>query len=344
MRCCHFFYELPKTLIAQYPLKERTGSRLLCLDGNSGRLEDRRFIEMPELLRPGDLLVFNDTRVMRARLLGCKESGGKVEVLVERVLGEKQALALVQASKAPRPGSRIRIEREIELEVVERRGDLYTLQVISDISLGEIMEAFGRVPLPPYIGRVDEDVDTERYQTVYACRPGAIAAPTAGLHFDKTLLDRLEQAGIGLAFITLHVGSGTFQPVREDHIADHRMHAEYLEVSPYVCEQVYAARARGNRIVAVGSTSARALETASANGEIRPYRGETEIFIYPGYSFSCVDAMITNFHLPESTLLMLVCAFAGRENVLNAYRYAVEHRYRFFSYGDAMFVTPHPSE
>ncbi len=339
MRRSDFFYQLPMALIAQYPLEDRTGSRLLCLEGASGRIEERRFIELPELLKPGDLLVFNDTRVMRARLLGRKATGGKVEVLIERVLDEKQALALVRASKSPGPGVRIWIAGEIEFEVVERRGDLYVLRVIGELSLAEIMEAFGHVPLPPYIGRADEAVDSERYQTVYARRPGAIAAPTAGLHFDQALLDRLEKAGIELAFITLHVSSGTFQPVREDHIEDHHMHTEYLEVSPRLCEQVRAARARGNRIVAVGSTSVRALEAASSGGEIHPCSGETGIFIYPGYRFSCVDAMITNFHLPKSTLLMLVCAFAGRENVLNAYRYAVEHRYRFFSYGDAMFVT-----
>jgi S-adenosylmethionine:tRNA ribosyltransferase-isomerase len=339
MRCSDFFYALPEELIAQYPLKERTGSRLLYLDGASGRLEDRQFTELPQLLKAGDLLVFNDARVMRARLFGHKATGGKVEVLLERVLDENRALALLRASNPPKPGDRIRIDGEIELEVIERQDDLYVLHVVGSLTFAELMEHFGHIPLPPYITRAEEGLDNERYQTVYARRPGAIAAPTAGLHFDQALLKDLERKGIELGFITLYVGSGTFQPVREERIEDHRIHKEYMEVSPHLCRQAHITRARGGRIIAVGSTSVRALETAFSSGEIRPYARETGIFIYPGYQFSCVDAMITNFHLPGSTLLMLVCAFAGQENVLNAYRHAIEQRYRFFSYGDAMFVT-----
>jgi S-adenosylmethionine:tRNA ribosyltransferase-isomerase len=339
MRRSDFFYALPEELIAQYPLKERTGSRLLYLDGASGRLEDRQFTELPQLLKAGDLLVFNDARVLQARLFGHKATGGKVEVLLERVLDENRALALIHASNSPKPGDRIRIGGEIELEVIERQDDLYVLRVVGSLTFTELMDRFGHIPLPPYITRAEEGLDNERYQTVYACCPGAIAAPTAGLHFDQALMKDLERKGIELGFITLYVGSGTFQPVREERIEDHRIHKEYIEVLPRLCRQVHITRARGGRIIAIGSTSVRALETAFSNGEIRPYAGETGIFIYPGYQFSCVDAMITNFHLPGSTLLMLVCAFAGREKVLNAYRHAIEQCYRFFSYGDAMFVT-----
>jgi S-adenosylmethionine:tRNA ribosyltransferase-isomerase len=341
MRPSDFYYELPEELIAQYPPEKRSDSRLLCLDGATGRLQDHCFSELPELLRSGDLLVFNDTQVMRARLFGRKASGGKVEVLVERVLDDRRVLALVRVSKSPKPGTRIRLEGEGEIEVIGQHDELYELRFIGESTVEEVMNTLGHVPLPPYINRADEAVDAERYQTVYAHRPGAVAAPTAGLHFDEGLMERLDKRGVRMAFITLHVGSGTFQPIRTEWIEDHCMHQEYVEVSREVCAQVGQARAHGGRVVAVGSTSVRALETASAGGKLSPYAGETEIFIYPGYKFLSVDAMITNFHLPESTLLMLVCAFAGREQVLSAYRHAVRERYRFYSYGDAMLVTPH---
>ena len=350
MRRSDFYFELPDGLIAQYPTPQRSQSRLLCLDGRSGAVDDRLFADLPEQLRSGDLLVFNNTRVIPARLLGCKQSGGKVEVLVERLLDDQRILAQIRASKPPKPDSRIVLQRvtlpctsedhSVTAVVLARRDDLYELQFDDPRPVLEILDAVGHQPLPPYITRADEPVDQERYQTVYAERLGAVAAPTAGLHFDRPLLDRLAKMGVESAFVTLHVGAGTFQPVRVENITAHRMHSEVVEVSEQVCAQVRAARQRGGRVIAVGTTSVRALESASRNGQIEPLHGETDIFIYPGYVFKTVDALITNFHLPESTLLMLVCAFARREHVLAAYRHAVEQGYRFFSYGDAMFVTP----
>lgn len=339
MQRSDFFYDLPPRLIAQTPLTGRSQSRLLCLDGRTGALEDRVFSGLPQLLAPGDLLVFNDTRVIPARLHGVKESGGKIEVLVERVLDERRALAQIRASKPPKPGMRLMLEGATA-RVQARHDDLYELIFEDERPVLEILNAVGHVPLPPYIERADQAADRERYQTVYARMPGAVAAPTAGLHFDATLLQRLAERGIESAFVTLHVGLGTFQPLRVERLEDHVMHAERIDVSARACEQVLATRARGGRVVAVGTTSVRALESAARDGHIAPLHGETDIFIYPGYKFKSVDAIITNFHLPESTLLMLVCAFAGTDNVLHAYRHAVQKRYRFFSYGDAMLVTP----
>lgn len=335
-----FHFELPDDLIARYPADRRSASRLLCLEGETGMFRDRMFTDLVELLRPGDLLVFNDTRVIPARLLGEKSSGGKVEVLVERIIDASHALAHVRASKAPRPGTLLRLEDEVEVEVLGRDGALFLLYFDADRPLLELLEAVGRIPLPPYIDRDAEALDRERYQTVYARRHGAVAAPTAGLHFDEGLLGRLAARGVESTFVTLHVGAGTFQPVRVDRIEEHVMHAEYVEVGAETCECVRATRSRGGRVVAVGTTSVRSLETAARNGELEPFQGDTEIFIYPGYRFRAVDALITNFHLPGSTLLMLVAAFAGHDNVMKAYRHAVEQRYRFFSYGDAMFLTP----
>jgi S-adenosylmethionine:tRNA ribosyltransferase-isomerase len=312
---------------------------LLYLDGNSGAILHRQFSDILALLNPGDLLVFNDTRVIPARLFGEKASGGKVEVLIERVLDARQALAHVRASRAPKPGTLLRLEGEVCAEVTGRRGNLFELRFDIDRHLVEVLEAHGHMPLPPYMKRDDQQSDRERYQTVYNRNPGAVAAPTAGLHFDTELLAQLAARGVQQVFVTLHVGAGTFQPVKVEQVEDHRMHAEYIEVSEAVCQAVRDTRARGGRVVAVGTTSVRCLETASRDGEIRPYSGDTDIFIYPGYQYRTVDALITNFHLPESTLLMLVSAFAGYDGIMQAYRAAVAERYRFFSYGDAMFLT-----
>jgi S-adenosylmethionine:tRNA ribosyltransferase-isomerase len=338
MRRRDFFYELPDELIARYPLAERAASRLLCLDGATGAVADRHFTDLVELLHPGDLLVLNDTRVIPARLIGRKRAtGGAVEVLVERLVAADGFLAHVRASKALKPGGVVVLEDGTELAVEGRAGELYRLRVPDATA---VLERCGHVPLPPYIDRPDEALDRERYQTVYAREPGAVAAPTAGLHFDAALLDALAARGVGRAFVTLHVGAGTFQPVRAEDVREHRMHAEYAVVSESVCSAVAAARARGGRVVAVGTTAVRSLESAARDGSLAPFAGDTRLFIYPGYRFKAIDAMITNFHLPESTLLMLVSAFAGREHTLTAYRHAVAGRYRFFSYGDAMFVTP----
>lgn len=337
MQRSDFYYHLPDELIAQHPAETRGGSRLLHLNGNTGVIADRIFSDLPELLRPEDLLVFNDTRVMQARLYGRKATGGQVEILIERVQGPHTALAHIRASKSPKPGSRILIGDSFELDVVGRLDDLFELSSPA-IDLMALMAAVGHMPLPPYISREDDAVDEERYQTVYADRPGAVAAPTAGLHFDRPMLDRLAGMGIEQARVTLHVGAGTFRPVRVDRLEDHVMHSEYVEVSRQTCEQVHAARARGGRVVAVGTTSVRSLEAASAEGVLQPFTGDTRLFITPGYQFRSVDAMITNFHLPESTLLMLVSAFSGYPQMMAAYRHAVEQHYRFFSYGDAMFL------
>lgn len=347
MQRAEFHYDLPAELIAQHPPERRGASRLLCLDGASAAVAHHQFADLPQLLRPGDLLVFNDTRVLPARLFGVKATGGRVEIFVERVLEGGRALAHVRASKAPRPGAVLRLyERDrgglsaVDVTVLERRDDLFLVGFPAGWPVPAVLEALGHMPLPPYIGRPDAAQDHERYQTVYARAPGAVAAPTAGLHFDRALLELLRARGIAQAFVTLHVGAGTFQPVRVDEIEQHRMHAEWIEVSAQVCQQVSETVRRGGRVIAVGTTSVRCLETASRDGELRPYRGDTDIFIYPGYTFRCVDALITNFHLPESTLLMLVSAFAGRAATLNAYAEAVARGYRFFSYGDAMLVTP----
>lgn len=339
MQVKDFHFELPEALIARYPLEQRSASRLLCVDGNSGALAHHVFSDIVELLEPGDLLVFNDTRVIPARLFGQKASGGKIELLIERVTGEHQALAHLRSSRSPKPGTRLLLEGDIEAEVVGRQDNLFELQFDIREPLVEVLERCGHMPLPPYMKREDQLSDRERYQTVYNRKPGAVAAPTAGLHFDQSLLQHLADKGIETAFVTLHVGAGTFQPVKAERIEEHHMHSEHIEVSAQVCDAVRAARARGNRVVAVGTTSVRCLESASRSGEIEPFTGETDIFIYPGYEFRSVDALITNFHLPESTLLMLVSAFAGYDHMMHAYRTAVAERYRFFSYGDAMFLT-----
>lgn len=335
-----FRFDLPPELIAQHPPAQRGDSRLLALDGATGELGDRLFRDLPELLRPGDVLVFNDTRVIPARLYGRKASGGQIELLVERLLDERRALVHLRASKSPKTGSSLLLDDGLTATVLGRHGDLFEIRVESDEPLLALLERHGRIPLPPYIAREPAAADRERYQTVYAREPGAVAAPTAGLHFDQAMLDRIAAMGVEQTFITLHVGAGTFRPLRTERIAEHVMHAERVEVGDEVCARIRAARARGGRVIAVGTTAVRALETAANDeGVPQPWRGETRIFIYPGYRFRCVDALITNFHLPESTLLMLVAAFAGQVEILNAYRHAVERRYRFFSYGDAMFLT-----
>jgi len=337
MKRTDFTYDLPTELIAQAPLAERSGSRLLCFDRQTGELEDRLFKELPSLLKQGDLLVFNNTRVIPARLFGRKATGGQVEILLERLLNSHDCLAQVRASKAPKPGGILLLEDGNELQVIGRENNFYHLRAING-DLMEWLERLGHMPLPPYITREDTDRDRRRYQTVFAETPGAVAAPTAGLHFDQALLDQLEDKGIQSTTVTLHVGAGTFQPVRADNIEDHHMHAEWLEVPQTACDAIAAAKARGGRVVAVGTTAVRSLETAAQGGQLEPFSGDSRIFIYPGYEFKVVDAMITNFHLPESTLLMLLSAFAGHEHTLAAYRHAVEERYRFFSYGDAMLV------
>jgi S-adenosylmethionine:tRNA ribosyltransferase-isomerase len=337
MRLSDFHYELPPELIAQQPLPERSASRLLCLDAGGG-LTDRRFRDLPALVAPGDLLVFNDTRVIPARLYGHKASGGKIEALVERVLGPDRVLAQVRASKPPRPGGVLHFEGGVDAEVIARRGEFYELLFSGGGEVYALLAAHGHIPLPPYITHADGAADRERYQTIYAREPGAVAAPTAGLHFDQALLEALRARGVEFAQVTLHVGAGTFQPVRVENIEEHRMHPEYLQVDARVCAAVRATRARGGRVIAVGTTAVRALETAARGGAIAPYRGDTELFITPGFVFHAVDAMITNFHLPGSSLLMLVSAFAGHTQVMAAYRHAVERRYRFYSYGDAMLL------
>jgi len=337
-RLSDYRYDLPEELIAQYPPAKRGDSRLLCLDGPSGEMADRHFSDLPSLLRPGDLLVFNDTKVIPARLFGHKESGGKIEVLVERLLGPREALAQVRASKPPKPGSRLRLDGGGQLSVLGRDGEFYRL-TSPDEELLPLLQRCGHIPLPPYIQRSDEHQDADRYQTLFAARPGAVAAPTAGLHFDQEMLERLAAMDVETARITLHVGAGTFQPVRHNDLDRHQMHAEWAEVGATVVEQVGRTRQRGGRVVAVGTTSVRSLESAAAAGELQPFQGDTRLFIRPGYRFHCVDCLITNFHLPESTLLMLVAAFAGYDNMRAAYRHAVEQRYRFFSYGDAMWLT-----
>lgn len=333
-----FHFHLPQELIAQYPLSERTASRLLSLDGVSGQLRDCQFVDLPRLLNPGDLLVFNNTRVIPARLFGNKETGGQVEVLVERVLDDHRVLAHVRASKSPRAGTKLNLEGDIEATVIGRKKDLFDIRFEGTETVITQLEHHGHMPLPPYIARADDRHDRERYQTVYAEKQGAVAAPTAGLHFDQSLLDSLSRMGVSSAFVTLHVGAGTFQPVRADNVADHHMHAEYIEVNGDVINAINKTHESGGRVIAVGTTSVRALESAARGGNLQAYSGDTDIFITPGYQFRVVDGLITNFHLPESTLLMLVCAFAGYDNVMAAYQHAVDKKYRFFSYGDAMFL------
>ena len=339
MNVSDFHFDLPDELIARYPLPERSASRLLCLDGLTGETSHRQFRDLIDLLQPGDLLVFNDTRVIPARLFGHKETGGQVEVLTERVTGEQSLLAHVRASKSPKPGQAILLEDGSALRVTGRQDALFELNYEGPEPVLDMLERQGHMPLPPYVDRPDESTDRERYQTVYAREAGAVAAPTAGLHFDDGMFSALVEKGVDTAFVTLHVGAGTFQPVRVDNIEDHQMHSEVARVPEETVAAVNRARQRGGRVVAVGTTAVRSLESASRGGQLRPFHGETDIFIYPGYRFQTIDALITNFHLPESTLIMLVSAFAGYQPVMSAYREAVQERYRFFSYGDAMFIT-----
>ena len=343
MQRSDFSFELPDELIARFPQPERSASRLLSLDRKSGNVSHGKFTDVLAALNPGDLLVFNNTRVIPARLFGQKASGGKIEVLVERILDEQRFLAHIRASKAPKAGALLTLENDAEVEMVQRHDELFELKMCSAEPVLQMLERLGHMPLPPYIDRPDEDSDKERYQTVYNQKPGAVAAPTAGLHFDEVLLAALQAKGVEFAFVTLHVGAGTFQPVRADNILEHKMHSEYAEVPQEVVDAVLACKARGNRVVAVGTTSVRSLESAAqaakAKGQtIAPFAADTQIFIYPGYDFQVIDGLITNFHLPESTLIMLVSALSSREFILNAYQQAIAERYRFFSYGDAMLI------
>jgi S-adenosylmethionine:tRNA ribosyltransferase-isomerase len=334
MRISDFNYSLPDELIAQYPTTERRGSRMLELGVG---LSDRKFAELPALLRKGDLLVFNDTRVSPARLQGHKETGGRIEVLIERVETESTALAQVRASKTPKTGGKL-LFGDVEATVVGRVGEFFSLAFSAPVM--PLLERSGEVPLPPYLHRPAEPADDERYQTIYAKAPGAVAAPTAGLHFDTAMLDETRRLGVRHAWLTLHVGAGTFQALRRENIEENRLHSERVEVDQSVCDAVAETRESGGRVIAVGTTSVRALECASDGGELQPFHGETDLFILPGYKFQTIDAMITNFHLPQSSLLMLVAAFAGTKRILNAYRHAVQEKYRFFSYGDSMFIMP----
>ena len=334
-----FDFELPDELIAREPARERRGSRLLVVDHELG---DRGFEEFPELLRPGDLLVLNDTRVVKARLRGRKATGGSVELLIERPLDARRALAQVRASKSPKAGTTIALAGGPELAVLGRQDNLFEIGFPDDLET--ILEHHGEVPLPPYIDRQPADADEDRYQTVYAKHPGAVAAPTAGLHLDEQMLAGMNERGVRVEFVTLHVGAGTFQPLRAERVDDNRLHSERVEVTSRVCDAVHETRAAGGRVVAVGTTSVRALEAASSDGVFAPLSGETDIFIRPGYRFQSVDMLLTNFHLPQSSLLMLVSAFAGRTRILDAYRHAVAARYRFFSYGDAMLLFPETAQ
>lgn len=339
MRRDEFAYDLPPELIAQFPTEHRGDSRLLCLDGLNDRLEDRQFATLPTLLKPGDLLVFNDTRVIPARLYGEKETGGKVEIMVERVMDGQHILAQLKASKTPKLKSLIHLDKGITLKLECRLDDMFVLVFDNEYKADQVLQMIGHIPLPPYIQRPDQIVDRERYQTIFAQRPGAVAAPTAGLHFTNEMFEQFKKNDIEITYVTLHVGAGTFQPVRSEYIEDHKMHRENLMVTEEVCKKVTKVKTNGGRIIAVGTTSVRCLETATRSGAIQPFCGETDIFIYPGFKFQLVDALITNFHLPESTLLMLVCAFAGKEQVLAAYQHAISEKYRFYSYGDAMYLT-----
>lgn len=340
MKKSDFNFELPTELIAQQPLEQRSESRLLKLDKQTGQTSDLQFKDILQQLNKDDLLVFNNTKVIPARLLANKATGGKIEVFIERVLNNGQAKAMLKSNKAVKLGTDVFFDGQAKLTVTAKQGMFYLVETLNDLSLSELMEAHGHMPLPPYITREADDSDDERYQTVYADEneAGAVAAPTAGLHFDDELLAQIKAKGVQSAFVTLHVGAGTFQPVKTENIEAHQMHKEWLKVDQAVCDAVNKTKANGGRIIAVGTTAVRCLETATINNETQAYEGDTEIFIYPGYEFKCIDGLITNFHLPESTLVMLVSAMAGRENILNAYQHAVEEEYRFFSYGDAMFI------
>jgi S-adenosylmethionine:tRNA ribosyltransferase-isomerase len=338
MQLSQFDFELPKKLIAHYPTERRSESRLLSVNCTQTSCQHHQFTDLQTMLRPGDLLVLNDSKVFPARLFGQKTTGGKIELFVERILDAHHVLAHIRASKAPKIGASLLLEQVIEAEVLERTDDLFKVVFHGEQTALALLQQYGHIPLPPYIHRDTEPMDKERYQTVYAKHEGSVAAPTAGLHFDHEFLKQLQQQGIEQTYVTLHVGAGTFQPVRSENITQHLMHQEYVEVSAETCEHIKKTRARGGRIIAVGTTSVRCLETAAQIGEILPYQGETRLFIYPGYTFRCVDALLTNFHLPQSSLLMLVCAFGGYDLVMHAYQQAIAGEYRFFSYGDAMFL------
>ena len=349
MKTREFHYNLPQQLIAQKPSEVRSQSRLLHYSRTDQAIKHLQFGNIVDLVKPGDLLVFNNTRVIPARIYGYKDTGGKVEILIERLTSEFRCLAHVKASKTPKPGSKLILsnpekehqlkQQQFSVSVEGREGDLFVLSSDTGSTMAEIMENIGHMPLPPYISREDTMDDFSRYQTVYADNPGAVAAPTAGLHFDLALLNKLKDKGVDSAFVTLHVGAGTFQPVRSEQIEDHEMHFEYLEVAQETVDKCLHTRQNGGRIIAVGTTTVRSLETASKNGQLKAFTGETDIFIYPGYQFKSIDALITNFHLPESTLLMLISAFAGKDEMMRCYKEAVTEEYRFFSYGDAMFIS-----
>jgi S-adenosylmethionine:tRNA ribosyltransferase-isomerase len=339
MKKSDFNYALPPDLIAQNPLENRSASRLLCMNKQSGQLTDRQFTDFIDLIQPNDLLVFNNTKVIAARLFGQKQSGGKVEILIERLLDEHHAIAHVKASKPAKAGTIIALDAGFSCEVLGREQDLYQVRFHGEQPLLTILAEIGHIPLPPYITRADDKNDFSRYQTVFAQQEGAVAAPTAGLHFDEAIMAAIQAKGIKQAFVTLHVGSGTFQPVRVENLAEHIMHKEYFAVSQQTVDAVAETRANGGRVIAIGTTAVRALESASKSGELIAGFGDTDLFITPGYQFKSVDAMLTNFHLPESTLLMLVSAFAGYENIMAAYKHAIAQKYRFFSYGDAMFLS-----
>jgi S-adenosylmethionine:tRNA ribosyltransferase-isomerase len=338
MKKSDFKYLLPEALIAQKPLAERDGSRLLCMDRNISVIIDRQFSDFIDLINERDVLVFNDTKVIPARLFGNKQSGGKVEILIERILDDYHAIAHVKASKSPKPGTLIKLDKGFQCLVKSRVDDLFLLE-FDDFKVLELLEQIGHIPLPPYITRADDESDLTRYQTVFAKESGAVAAPTAGLHFDLAMMNKIKAKGAQIVFVTLHVGSGTFQPVRVEDLSDHIMHKEFFAVNQETVDAVNLARARGGRVVAIGTTSVRALESASKSGVLVAGFGDTDLFITPGYQFNSVDAILTNFHLPESTLLMLVSAFAGYQSIMAAYNHAIDHSYRFFSYGDAMFLS-----
>ena len=338
MQLTDFHFELPENLIAKYPAAERSESRLLSI-GDGSDLNHLKFHELIQLVNEGDLLVFNDTRVIPARLFGQKLTGGLVEILVERVLDDERILAQVRVSKPPRSGDFLNFPQGIQFEVLGRVKSFYELKYNGNgQSILDVIEAIGQIPLPPYMRRDADESDKERYQTIYARHKGSVAAPTAGFHFDAELMQALQNKRVDISYLTLHIGAGTFAPVRVENIREHQMHPEYLEIPATLCEKIRATKERGKRVIAVGTTSLRALETACQSGEIEPYQGETSIFIYPGYKFRCADALITNMHLPCSTLLMLVCAFSGYDRVMHAYREAVRRGYRFYSYGDAMWM------
>jgi len=344
MRVADFSFELPEGLVARYPKSDRTSSNLMVLNGNSGKIEHLNFTGILSQINPDDLLIFNNTRVIPARLFGQKKTGGKIEVLVERVLDEHRVLAHIRSSKSPKEGAELLLENSVNATMVARHDALFELQFHTEETVFDVLERIGHMPLPPYIDRPDETSDRERYQTVYNEVPGAVAAPTAGLHFDEKLLEDIKAKGADIAFVTLHVGAGTFQPVRVDEIKDHVMHAEYVEVSQQVVDQINATKAKGGRVIAVGTTSVRSIESAAKASQdkglpLQPFYGDTDIFITPGYQFQVIDALLTNFHLSESTLLMLVSAFAGYDHIMAAYKEAIVKQYRFFSYGDAMFLT-----